>query len=182
MAAENAGKAGYLQTLREMSDAGGHFEFSEMSPGRYVVGVDLTRRMDAEIVFPTTYHPGATDPAAATVVQLAGGEHRQVDPMTLPPARRPYRLTGTVVFEDGSVASGAFIWLRDGIAMWRQVAVGIKTDSDGSFSFLVHQGLSYVAQASYWDEAARKQVSGSVGPFVVNGDTGPLKVVLSARR
>lgn len=182
MAAESVGKTGNIQTLRALSDAGGSFEFTEMSPGRYVVGVDLTRRMDAQVVFPATFHPGTTDAALATVVQLDGGQHRQLDPMTLPPARRPYRLTGTVVFDDGSPASGAFISLRDGSATWRQVAVGIKTDFDGSFSFVVHQGLSYIAQASYWDEAERMQVSGSVGPFVVSGDTGPLKVVLSPRR
>jgi hypothetical protein len=138
--------------------------------------------MDGQVVFPATFHPGTTDAALATVVQLDGGQHRQLDPMTLPPARRPYRLTGTVVFDDGSPASGAFISLRDGSEKWRQVAVGITTEFDGGFSFVVHQGLSYIAQASYWDEAERKQVSGTVGPFVVTGDTGPLKVVLSSRR
>jgi hypothetical protein len=182
MAAESVGKTGNIQTLRALSDAGGSFEFTEMSPGRYVVRVELTRRMDAQVVFPATFHPGTTDAALATVVQLDGGQHRQLDPMTLPPARRPYRLTGTVVFDDGSPASGAFISLRDGSATRRQVAVGIKTEFDGGFSFVVHQGLSYIAQASYWDEAERKQVSGSVGPFVVSGDTGPLKVMLSPRR
>jgi hypothetical protein len=182
MAAESVGKTGNIQTLRALSDATGSFEFTEMSPGRYVVGVDLTRRMDGQVVFPATFHPGTTDAALATVVQLDGGQHRQLDPMTLPPARRPYRLTGTVVFDDGSPASGAFISLRDGSEKWRQVAVGITTEFDGGFSFVVHQGLSYIAQASYWDEAERKQVSGTVGPFVVTGDTGPLKVVLSSRR
>jgi hypothetical protein len=182
MAAEAVGKTGNIQTLRAPSDAGGRFEFTEVPPGRYVVGVDLTRRMNPEVVFPMTFHPGTADPGSPTVVQVDGGEQRDLEPMTLPQARRPYRLTGTVVFEDGSPASGAFISLWDGGATWRQVAVGIKTESDGSFSFVVHQGLSYVAGASYWDEAQRRHVRGTVGPFVVAGDTGPLKVVLSAAR
>ncbi|CAN5649968.1 hypothetical protein BH23ACI1_BH23ACI1_31630 [soil metagenome] len=183
MAAESVGKSGNIQTLRALSDAGGSFEFAEMSPGRYVVGVNLTRRMeDAQVVFPSTFHPGTTDGALATVLQLDGGQQRELNPMTLPPARRKYRLSGTVVFEDGSPASGAFLSLRDGIAKWRQVAVGVKTEFDGTFSFVVHEGLSYVAQASYWDEVQRKQVSGIVGPFVVTGETAPLKVVLSAGR
>lgn len=183
MAAESVGKTGNLQTLRALTDAGGAFEFTEVSPGRYVVGVDLTRRLDTRIVFPTTFHPGTPDAALATVVELGGGQHRQLDPMLLPPARRPYRLTGTVVFGDGNPASGAFISLRDGApGSWRQVAIGIRTGFDGSFTFVVHEGFSYVAQASFWNETERMQLGGNVGPFVVSGDTEALKVVLSPRR
>jgi hypothetical protein len=181
MAAESVGKSGNIQTLRASSDPRGTFEFSEVPPGRYVVGVDLTRRMDAQVVFPATFHPGSSDAALATIVQLEAGERRDLEPMTLPSARRSYRLTGTVVFEDGSPAAGVFISLQDGMAKWRQVAVGIKTKFDGTFAFVVHEGLSYIAHASYWDEAQRKQVGGTVGPFVVTPDTGPLKVVLAAR-
>jgi Carboxypeptidase regulatory-like domain len=182
MAVEAVGKAGNIETLRASSDAGGSFEFTEVPPGRYVVGVDLTRRMNPDVVFPATLHPGTIDAALATVVQLDGGEQRELEPMTLPPARRPYRLTGTVVFADGSPASGAFISLSDGSARWRQVAVGIKAEADGTFSFVVHQGLSYVATASYRDEAQQKSLGGTVGPFVVTREMGPLKVVLSAAR
>lgn len=182
IAADAVGKSGYVETLRASSDAGGSFEFVEVPPGRYVVGVDLTRRMNPEVVYPATFHPGTKDAALATVVQLDGGQQQELEPMSLPPARRPYRLTGTVVFEDGSPASGAFISLSDGAARWRQVAVGIKPEADGTFSFVVHQGLSYIATASYWDDTQRKQIAGTVGPFVVTGEPVPLKVVLSGAR
>ena len=182
MAAEDVGKAGNIQTLRTSSDSGGRFEFADVSPGRYVVGVDLTRRMDADVIFPTTLHPGTPDAAVATVIQIDGGQHRDLEPIVLPPARRTYRLTGVVAFQDGTPASGAFISLVDGTATWRQVAAAIKTQVDGTFAFLVHEGLGYVARATYWDEAQRNQITGTVGPFVVTRDTGPLKVVLSAAR
>jgi hypothetical protein len=182
MAAEQVGTSGNIQTLRASSDAFGRFEFIEVPPGRYVVGVDLTRRIDADVVYPPTLYPGTPDGASATVVELAGGQQRDLELLTLPPARRPHTITGTVVFEDGSPASGAFISLVDGSATWRQVAAGIKTASDGTFSFAVHEGLGYIARASYWDEQQRKQVQGTVGPFVVTRETGPLKVVLSALR
>jgi len=182
MAAEDVGKSGNVQTLSVQTDAGGSFEFPEVSPGRYVVGVDLTRRMDPRVVFPTTFHPGTTSPGLATIVQLEGGQHRDLEPMTLPSPRRSFRLTGAVVREDGSPAPGVFISLRDGVEKWRQVAVGIKTEFDGSFSFVVHEGLSYLATASYWDGEQRKSFGGSVGPFIVSEDTGPVKVVLSAGR
>jgi hypothetical protein len=182
MSAEDVGKSGNVQTISVQTDAGGSFEFLDVSPGRYVVGVDLTRRMDPRVVFPTTFHPGTTSPALATIVQLEGGQHRDLEPMMLPSPRRSFRLTGTVVREDGSPAPGVFISLRDGVEKWRQVAVGSKTEFDGSFSFVVYEGLSYVASASYWDGEQRKSFGGSVGPFIVSQDTGPVKVVLSAGR
>ena len=181
MAADSIGKMGNVQTLHVASDSGGRFEFTDVSPGRYVVGVDLTRRMDADVVFPTTFHPGTSEAGSPTIIELKGGERRELEPLTLPAPRRSHRLTGTVVFEDGRPAAGAFISLRDGREPWRQVAVGIKTGDDGSFAFVVHEGLSYIASASYWDEATRKQGAGRVGPFVIDGNTRPLRVMLSPR-
>jgi hypothetical protein len=165
-----------------LSDADGQFEFSEVSPGRYVVGVDLTLRMDPKIAFPPTLHPGTRDATVATVVQIDGGQHHDLEPMTLPPARRSFTLTGTVVYENGSPASGVFLSLSDGAERWMQVAVGKKTGSDGAFSFTVHEGLSYIARASYWNEEQRKPIGATVGPFVVTQDTKPLTMVRSPSR
>jgi hypothetical protein len=178
MAAEDVGKSGYIQTRREATDVAGRFEFSEVAPGRYVVGVDLTNGPKREVVFPRTFYPGTPDAAHATVFQLDTPQRRELERLTLPPARRPRRFTGTVVFEDGSPASGQSVVLRDGSATWSQVGGG-RTGSDGTFSIVVHEGLSYVASAVHWDEAQRRQLTGSVGPFFVIGDTGPLKIVLS---
>jgi hypothetical protein len=74
-----------------------------------------------------------------------------------------------------------FVALRDGVEPWRQVAVGIKPAADGSFSFTVHEGLSYIAAASFWDPERRQSVSATVGPFVVQEAMGALKLVLSSR-
>src|SRR5262245_1845839 len=178
MAVQDVGKSGYIRTVNVESDASGHFEFSEVSPGRYLVGVDLTRRMDPKLVFPTTFYPGTADPAMATVVEITGGQHRELDPMPLPAARRSFRLTGTVVYQDGSPVTRATISLRDQIERGQQVTVGTQTQSDGAFSFVVHEGLRYTAFSVYWDDAQRKQIVGSYGPFVASPEMGPVKVVL----
>ena len=182
MAAEDVGKSGNIQTLSVESDPGGSFEFSRVSPGRYVVGVDLTRRMDPKVVFPSTFYPGTANPGMATVINVDGGERQALDPLTLPSARRSFRLTGTVRHGDGSPAGGVSIFLSDGVEKWRQVAVGTKTEFDGAFSFVVYEGLSYVARASYWDEAQQKQIAGQLGPFLATPDAGPIQVMLSGGR
>ena len=152
------------------TDAQGRYELT-LPPGKYDV-----------IALPPAGFSTRNLRKRATIIQVDGGEAHEGLLLTVPSARRSYRLTGAVLFEDGRSASGAFVSLKDGTATWRQVAVGIKAEPDGTFSFLVHEGLSYVAQASYWDERQRIQQSGSVGPFVVTGDTGPLRVVISSRR
>ena len=88
-----------------------------------------------------------------------------------------------MLFADGRPAPRAYVWLEDGaVANGRQVAVGIKTTNNGTFSFLVHEGLDYMATASYRDENAQRWVQGRVGPFRVKGETPPISVVLSEGR
>ena len=45
MAAQDIVKTGNTQTADALTNAEGSFEILEISPGRYVVGIDLTRRM-----------------------------------------------------------------------------------------------------------------------------------------
>ena len=103
----------------------------------------FTRGLNRDVVFPKTFYPGTSDPALATVVQLDGAQHRELEPLTLPPARRPYRLTGTVVFDDGRPASGESVTLRDGSATWAQVGGG-GTGLDERVS------LSYTKGSATW--------------------------------
>jgi hypothetical protein len=179
MAAQDVVKTGYTHTAVAVTDAEGRFEFLEVSPGRYVVGVDLTRKMSPKVVFPTTFHPGTPDPARATIVELTGGQHRELQPMMLPAARREYRIAGTVFFEDGKPAPRAFIAMRDASRLWQQVAIGTETAADGTFSFVAHEGLDYVVNTTYWDEARRQQLVGTSAPLVITGDVTGLKLMLS---
>ena len=172
MAAEPIGASGNIETVQTTADAGGSFEFIEVGPGRYLVGVDITRRMRSEIVFPTTYHPGTSTVAQATIVELAGGQHVELQPMRVPEARRKVRVTGRVVFENGAPVDRALVSVNDGVARFRQVAPAIYTAADGAFGFDAHDGLSYSLNASYSVTApAFKQVSRRSDAFVVSGDT-----------
>ena len=182
MAAEQVARGGNIETIRTTADAGGGFEFVDLSPGRYLVGVDLTRQMDPKIAFPTTFHPGTSHPAQATVVVVGGGQHVELSPLAVPEARRRVRLTGRVVFADGSAGDGAGVSVRDGGTSRRQVAVGIRTAPDGTFAFDVHEGLSYRVLAYHNnDQPGEKQISRESEPFVASGDT-TITIVLPPRQ
>jgi hypothetical protein len=185
MPIEHVDAKGVPQTIDAMTDSAGRFAFTAVTPGRYVLGVDLFRIPDVlpdpAVAFPVTYHPGTADPRRATVIELRGGELHALEPMTLPPARRPYQLTGIVTSEDGTPAAGVLVDLLDASRTWLEAAPPVETDGAGAFSFRVHEGLSYIVSASYRGRDARGQrrIPATVGPIVVTKEPAPLRIVVS---
>jgi hypothetical protein len=181
MASQSIGARGLIETISTKTDQGGHFEFTEVPPGRYVLGVGLQRRMESEIVYPRTFHPGTANSSEATTITVGEGTRQELQPMKLPPPRRSLELRGTVTSADGLPVPGAFVSLSDGEASWRQVAMGIQTGADGQFTFRVHDGLSYIARASYNipDDPQHRQLGGTAGPFIATTDLAPLRLVLT---
>ena len=139
MASQRSNPRGPAETVSAKTDSAGYYELSELPPGDYVVGVELQRRMEneGEQIRPRTFYPGTPDVARAAVIRIGEGNRVELDPMVLPAARERRRLTGVVVWPDGTPVPGAFTSLWDGEASWRQVAVGSKTDEQGRFEFTV---------------------------------------------
>lgn len=175
-------RSGLVETVKTTSEANGSFEFIEVPPGRYLLATGFSRPMDASVMFPTTYFPGTPDVNDARVIEVAGGERVRLEEMTLPPPRRPVRLTGQVLYSDGRPAAGVHVSLADGRTSRRQVAVGIATEADGTFSFTVHEGLEYVANASTWDAEIRRSLAVRSMPFTASAGMAPLRLVLAAGR
>ena len=97
--------------------------------------------------------------------------------MTLPQALRAHQLTGIVRLEDGTPAAGVSVVLLDAVRKWLDVGPPVDTDSSGAFSFVVHEGLSYIVSAVYpgRDTRGQRRVPTTVGPFVVTADPAPLR-------
>ncbi len=135
------------ERLTTTSDRDGRFEFGELSPGRYGIGVSLRRTIEPPILYPKTLYPGTPSESYAAIIELAEGTHLQLEPLRLPPARQNRELSGTVVWPDGRPASGASVWLTDGDIREHVVAAPSRTDSGGRFRFVVHDGLTYGVRA-----------------------------------
>ncbi len=176
---EQIGNPVYVPPETMTADEAGLFEMTEVSPGRYILGVNLRQETDSEVVTPTIYHAEARDPAKATVFEVRGGERVQLGRIVVPAAPPAYRISGTVRFADGQPAAGATIALFDGNARWKQVAAEAVTDVNGAFSFLVHEGLAYIANARYTAPGmpGRTRAAGSVA-FVGSETLGTIELVL----
>lgn len=137
------------ERLTTKSDRDGRFEFEELSPGRYGIGVSLRRIIEPPILFPKILYPGTPSETYAAIVELGEGTHLQLEPLRLGPARQSRELNGTVVSPDGRPVAGASVWLTDGDIREHVVAVPSTTDSGGRFRFIVHDGLTYMVHAFY---------------------------------
>src|SRR5439155_1014942 len=82
----NVAEQRFVQPLQVQSDAMGHFEFTEVSPGRYVIGVSLTRAVETESGYPRVFYPGTRVPGEAAIVEMSGGNRQDLEPLRLPPA------------------------------------------------------------------------------------------------
>ena len=176
---------GPVDTIDTTSDAAGTFEFSEVTSGSYVLGVDLFRQYgmspDSDVVFRPTYHPGTPDLSRATIVDIRGGEAQDLASMTLSPPLRAYRLSGTVKYADGTPAAGATVTLDDPVRKWIDLAEPVDTDASGTFSFVVHEGLSYIVSAYPRPPSTRgvRPIVTSVGPFAITETPAPLEIVVT---
>lgn len=172
------------EMLKAKSSPTGFYEFTDVPPGEYMVGVSLRHTREPDVLYPRTFHPGAPVWPDATVVTIGEGDHRQLEPFRLPAPRQRRELTGVVIWPDARPAAGAFVSLIDGDHGFHLAGAGMRVDVDGRFGFVVHDGLSYTVRASFniADDPQRRQLEASAGPFVVSSQTAPITLRLIAPR
>ncbi len=85
-----------------------------------------------------------------------------------------------VEFEDGTPAAGVTVLLGDPVRKWLDVAEPVDIDATGTFSFIVHEGLSYIVSAYYLPPNTRgvRPITTDAGPFVVTKEPALLELTV----
>lgn len=125
------------------TDAGGRFEFRAVPPGDYLLGVRILGSAGEAVPYPRTYFPGVVSKEEATVLKVKEGERATGLELRLPAQLSEYEVAGTVVWEDGRPAPGAFVY----VSLQEEGGVGgmkpAQADERGRFVLKVYEGQNY---------------------------------------
>ena len=135
------GQFAYLFSAKSITDGQGYFEFLNLPPGRYVVGVTLEYAQHRPAVCQDGLPRRVLDVGEAAVIELKAGERFHLGTFTLPPPLGPVVIRGVVVREDGQPLADAFVFVTNNRRARLQ---GTRTDRRGAFSLSMYPGYTYV--------------------------------------
>jgi hypothetical protein len=128
--------------LTGVADRHGRYEIVGLSPGEYVVGVNLGFNFPrAKAPFPATYYPGTRSLNEAKRFVIQGPAHFSDVDISVPVAGEVVNLKIEATFEDGRPAQDQLIGLSD---TGYGAGDGAYTDAQGMATLRVVRGTRYV--------------------------------------
>ena len=128
-----------------VADRNGRYEIVGLSPGEYVVGVNLGFDFSrAEAPFPATYFPGTRNLDEAKRFVVQGPAHFSHIDFSVPVAEEIVNLKVKATFEDGRPVQNQAIGLSD---TGYGIRGGKDTDAQGMASLPVVRGERYIVMA-----------------------------------
>jgi hypothetical protein len=97
----------------EQTDRDGKFEFTELTPGTYLLGVNIRWQPSGRQPYPRTYYPGVSSAAGARPVKLGMGEKLSDFVLRLPPRLQVRTVEGVLVWPDGKPVTQAMVEFKD---------------------------------------------------------------------
>lgn len=129
------------------ADKEGRYEFKQVPPGRYLLGINIEYAPSGGRPYPRTYYPGVFDPREAQVIVLGEGTIMEGLDITLAPKLATRYIRGQVVWPDGSGAEGARVSYGFSPSDGKSESSHTKSYMDGRFAITALDGLIYLITA-----------------------------------
>ena len=165
-------------------DEQGRFTFSEVQPGRYLLGINIARNPSADSPYPPTWYPGVADKSQATIIEVGRAEKLTGYTIKLTGKLTSYRVQGVIYWPDGRPVPSASVYLESEDHPGDCVNNCRKTDMSGRFELIGYEGAKYrIIASTYINPEAEFNARRSVfaEPVVVElrEDIAGIKMVLS---
>ena len=144
---------GYVPGYGSSTDARGRYVFSNLPPGRFVVGVNMDIGPLPDSPYAGAY---ATLPAGDTIIPVSIGGRAILEPLRLM-RLSPGTISGVVLAKNGEPATGI------DVTIWWTTVRGYdrreyprKTDGQGRFQIPAWQGVAYTLEVGSHDAPSAK--------------------------
>lgn len=137
------------------TDARGRYVFSDLPPGRYVVGVNTEIGPTPGDPFAEAYAATAT---GETIIPLGIGDRVVVEPLRLTPAI-PATVAGKVVNSDGNPVADVDVTIWWTSVRGHEYREYRRTDAEGRFQLPAWRGVRYTLEVGSHDAPAAQLVS-----------------------
>jgi len=129
------------------TDDEGKFIFRSIPVGKYYLGIRLSGSSDILFPYPQTFYPGTLNLNEAKVVSIEEGQILENYDFKLPQKLSTRRISGIVVYPDGTPAANARISVNETEYFYSfSFRGGGDSKSDGTFSFEMVDGIRYLVK------------------------------------
>jgi len=180
-----------FQILEGKTDTDGKYKINKVAPGRYLLGVNVTRP-SAQSPYPRIFYSDVSDIKQAEAITVEPGKSAGPFDLRLKQKLEKHTIQGIVVWPDDTPAIGAKISLRcPGEGLRR--GYDATTDEQGRFTLEGLKGYEYEIKA-YWEKDEQAPNETGEAPLgwraaasenerlTVADDAKHLKIVLSTQR
>jgi hypothetical protein len=151
-----------FQTKDGKSDSKGRYKIVRLTPGRYLLGVNVTRP-DPKSPYPRTFYPNGSDIKDAEIITVELGQTAGPFDIRLSRKLETHTIQGMVVWSDDTPAVGARVVLRHPDELFNEVD-SLRTDNQGRFTVKGLRDYKYEIIA-YWYEDEQASGKGKKSPF-----------------
>jgi hypothetical protein len=145
---EALSRLGDVTPREAVFNADGSFEFGELPPGKYVIGVNLTNVLDRNNPYSRTLY--SAEGSGIHVFTIGAGERVDIGTWRLPPSAPIVAVSGVVTWEDGRPAADVHVYALDSIAPGLEASTAVS-GPDGRFTIRLWQLRTYRFRAGLVD-------------------------------